>query len=106
VSANKARPHVLVLPEDEADHQIAHGFVKRISPDRARQIQIMPFVGGWIKVLDRFRDEYASGMMKNTHRHTAIEADHHYLFGRLWRGSSAGLHSRHPTNMGAPACGT
>ena len=45
MSVNKYRPHVYVLSEDDANRQIANGFL--LHPDLlARNIQALPEVGG------------------------------------------------------------
>ncbi len=54
---NKYREHVYVIPEDDADRQIAVGFVDHHRVD-VRRIQIMPVAGGWSHVLSTFREEY------------------------------------------------
>jgi hypothetical protein len=43
---NKFKPHVLVLPEDDANRQIANGFLSN-SKLVVRAIQVLPIVGGW-----------------------------------------------------------
>lgn len=54
---NKYAPHVYVIPEDDANRQIADGFVLHSRVKEAR-IQVVPPAGGWPKVLATFRDEY------------------------------------------------
>jgi hypothetical protein len=54
---NKHLPCVFVIPEDDADRQIADGFVLHPRVKEAR-IQVVPPAGGWSKVLKTFRDEY------------------------------------------------
>lgn len=58
MSVNKYRPHILVLPEDDANRQIANGFVNNPNVDQLA-IQVLPIAGGWEKVVDY---NYASGM--------------------------------------------
>jgi len=61
MSVNKYRPHVYGLPEDDANRQLANGFL--LHPDLlARNIQVLPEVGGWLEVLSHFKSEYAKGM--------------------------------------------
>jgi hypothetical protein len=49
---NKYRPHVLVLPEDDANRQIANGFL--LEPAiQARCVQILPSAGGWLQARDK-----------------------------------------------------
>lgn len=50
---NNYRPHVLVLPEDEANVAIVNGF--RLHPSlNERNFQVLRHAGGWKKVLDEF----------------------------------------------------
>ena len=57
MAVNKYKPHLYVIPEDDANRQMAVGFEKdyRI---RATAIQILRPAGGWKKALDRLSDEY------------------------------------------------
>jgi hypothetical protein len=57
VSVNKYKPHVWVIPEDDADRQLVNGFVLQHSVDD-RQIGINPPAGGWGRVLDVFEQEF------------------------------------------------
>lgn len=52
---NKYKPHVLVLPEDDANRQIANGFLLNSNLNR-NAIQILPIAGGWLKVVDTFNE--------------------------------------------------
>jgi hypothetical protein len=59
---NKYKKHILVLPEDEANIQIANGFV--LHPNlNDRAIQVMPPLRGWKKVVETFTEEYAREMI-------------------------------------------
>ncbi len=49
MSANRYKRHVLVLPEDDANRQIANGFFLNIA---GRAWQVLPPAGGWTKVID------------------------------------------------------
>jgi len=59
MSVNHYLPHVLVLPEDDANRQIANGFQLDIS---SRQIQVLPEAGGWIRVLECFTEDHIGAM--------------------------------------------
>lgn len=52
--ANKYRPHVVVLPEDEANRSIVNGFQlgHRINQ---RALEVLPEAGGWTHVRDQFQ---------------------------------------------------
>jgi hypothetical protein len=45
MSVNRYKPHVFILPEDGADHELADGFQLHPSLVNSRQIQVMPIVG-------------------------------------------------------------
>lgn len=67
MSVNKYQPHVYVLPEDDANRQLANGFL--LHPDLLnRKIQVLPEVGGWLEVLEHFESDYASGMERYAQR--------------------------------------
>lgn len=73
---NKYAPHVYVIPEDDADRQIADGFVLHPRVKEAR-IQVVPPAGGWSRVLETFRDEYIPKLrdFPNTHVVMLIDFD-------------------------------
>jgi len=62
MSVNRQRPHVLVLPEDKANRQLANGFWLQIDPSRQRQLQILGVAGGWNEVLTLFRSVHVVEM--------------------------------------------
>jgi hypothetical protein len=53
---NRYQPHLLVLPEDRANRQLAIGFLLGEGLV-AGQIRVRPEAGGWIAVLDQFKEE-------------------------------------------------
>ncbi|MFW5640273.1 MAG: hypothetical protein ACOC0H_03805 [Thermodesulfobacteriota bacterium] len=53
MSSNKFKPHLLVLPEDDANQQIATGFTLNPALDQ-RNITILRPFGGWMKTVDAF----------------------------------------------------
>uniref|UniRef100_E6QI75 Uncharacterized protein n=1 Tax=mine drainage metagenome TaxID=410659 RepID=E6QI75_9ZZZZ len=57
MSTNHYKPHVLILPEDRANAQVATGFVGETSP-RYQAIQILQEAGGWMVAL---------GLLEGTH---------------------------------------
>ncbi len=59
MSVNKYLPHVLVLPEDDANRQMANGFHLELDFARSRRMQVLEVAGGWNRVLDRFESEQA-----------------------------------------------
>lgn len=74
MSVNRYQPHVIVIPEDDANRQLANGFLLHHAV-RDTAIQIMPPVGGWPFVLQHFRDEYLPELAKWTHRHVVLLVD-------------------------------
>lgn len=58
MSVNRYKEHVFVLPEDDANRQLANGFLLEM-PDRSRsQMRILPVAGGWKSVLDEFLSKH------------------------------------------------
>lgn len=74
MSVNKHKPHVLVLPEDDANREIANGFLRELSLNQ-RCIQILPIEGGWGKVLDAFVKRHLSGLRTHPQRHLVLLID-------------------------------
>jgi hypothetical protein len=71
---NKYRPHVFVIPEDDANRQIANGFV--LDPNlNERAIQILPPAGGWQNVVDNFRDVHAHELKRYSERRIVLIVD-------------------------------
>lgn len=74
MSANKYDPHLLVIPEDDANRQIMTGFNTHLDVN-SRQIQIEPVAGGWLKALETFQSDHVQGMGKLEKRHVLILID-------------------------------
>jgi len=62
MSASRYRPHVMVLPEDDANRQLATGFRLDLSQALSRQFQVLQVAGGWRNVLEQFRSIHAREM--------------------------------------------
>lgn len=60
MSVNKDQPHVYVLPEDDANRQLAKGF--HLEVDQTRKLQVLTEAGGWEKVLELFESVHAIEM--------------------------------------------
>ena len=74
MSVNRHQPHVLVLPEDDANRQLANGFL--LDPSLAtRKIQVLEEVGGWTEVLARFKSDHVSEMDRYPHRFMVLLID-------------------------------
>jgi hypothetical protein len=74
MSVNKYRSHVLVLPEDDANRQIANGFLLDESLN-GRAIQVLRSPGGWSKVRDEFVRTHVAEMDRNTLRYMVLLVD-------------------------------
>jgi len=79
---NKMVPHVLVLPEDDANSQLANGFQLDHSLD-TRRMQILEEAGGWLEVLDRFKTVHVAEMERNTNRFMVLLLDFDHRENRL-----------------------
>jgi hypothetical protein len=74
MSVNKFLPHVYVLPEDDANRQVANGFL--LDQDLlSRQIYVLEEAGGWNQVLERFCSIYASEMDRWQQRFMVLVID-------------------------------
>ncbi len=74
MSLNKYQPHLLVLPEDDANRQIARGFI--LNPNlNTRLIQILPPVGGWGRVVETFLTVSAPSMRQFPKRMVVLLMD-------------------------------
>jgi hypothetical protein len=71
---NKYVAHVYVILEDDADRQIAVGFVGHHHVKHPR-IQVMPVAGGWTHVLSTIRDEYIQKLRSNFKAHVVMLID-------------------------------
>ncbi|MEI7824946.1 MAG: hypothetical protein WCI01_06575 [Chlorobiaceae bacterium] len=63
MSGNREKPHIIVLPEDEANEKIANGFILSLNSN-ARSIIIDKYTGGWRKVVSKFLDQLVPEMRK------------------------------------------
>ena len=80
---NRYKPHVLVLPEDDANSQLANGFL--LHPNLSAQVQVLPVAGGWLKVLDCFESDHVDAMAKFPNRTMVLLIDFDGQRGRLDR---------------------
>jgi hypothetical protein len=75
MSCNKNVPHVLVLPEDDANRQLARGFHLNVDWDRERQMQVLEVAGGWNRVLNLFESVHIVEMDRCPHRFMILLID-------------------------------
>lgn len=74
MSVNKYQSHILVLPEDRANSEIANGFL--LNPNlNIRSIQILPYAHGWRTVLNKFTSDHISEMRQYPHRNILLLID-------------------------------
>lgn len=71
---NKFTRHIWLIPEDDANRQIANGFIHHHEVNE-NQIKIMPPAGGWVKVLEQFKDEYIQVLRNNQNAHLVMVID-------------------------------
>ena len=74
MSVNRFKPHVFVLPEDDANRQLANGFLKHPFLS-IRQIQVLAEARGWNEVLARFSSDHVAGMERYAGRHIVLLID-------------------------------
>lgn len=74
MSANKYLPHLLVIPEDDANRDIVTGF-RNHKFVNSRQIQVENVANGWKKAVDKFVEDHTGPMRKHDKRHLLIMVD-------------------------------
>lgn len=74
MSVDKYQPHVLILPEDDANRQMANGFMLYITLN-ARAIQALPIAGGWLKVREQFIATHITPLRTYQKRHLVLLFD-------------------------------
>jgi hypothetical protein len=83
MSASKYLPHVFVLPEDDANLQIASEFNARLDGLPQRQMQVLVPAGGWSEVLDLFEKVHIAEMRRCLNRSMILLIDFDGNMGRL-----------------------
>ncbi len=76
MSPNKELPHVLVLPEDDANRQLARGFHLQIDSTRQRQMQILQPANGWSNVMEVFLSDHVPEMDRYPTRAMVLVIDY------------------------------
>jgi hypothetical protein len=74
MSTGKYRRHVLVLPEDQANSDIANGFLLYQLHD-PRAIDVLPPAGGWSRVRDEFVATHIAEMRRRPLRYMVLMVD-------------------------------
>ena len=75
MSPNRELSHVLILPEDDRDRQLANGFHLQIAWNLQRQMQVLPVAGGWVDVLNIFESEHVPEMDRWNRRFMVLLID-------------------------------
>ncbi len=74
MSVNHYKDHLLILPEDDANRQLANGFLKDPALN-LRRVQVLPIAGGWSKVRDTFIAAHVAQLKKYPLRHLVLLID-------------------------------
>jgi hypothetical protein len=110
MSVNKYQPHILVLPEDDANRQLANGFVLDLDQALLNRIRVLEEAGGWTGVLERFISDHVADMERFTERFMVLLIDFDGSEGRLQDAKARiprafdreSLYSRHLERTGSP----
>lgn len=82
MSVNKALPHVFVLPEDDANREIANGFLLN-SKISTRSARVLRESGGWLRVKEEFLEEHIPQMLRYQNRFMVLIIDFDGALERL-----------------------
>jgi hypothetical protein len=89
VSVNRELPHVLVLPEDDANLRLANEFHKQLDMNGLWRMQVLPVAGGWNEVLKDFELNHVAEMNRRPNRFMVLLIDFDNRADRLERARSA-----------------
>jgi hypothetical protein len=73
MSVNRYQPHVLVLPEDDANRQSGNGFLLDLAL-RPRTIQMLGPAGGWSHVVESFLSDHVTDMARYPNRFMVLRS--------------------------------
>ena len=74
MSLNVYRPHVLVLPEDDANRQIVNGFLLA-SRLQHRLVHVLSPAGGWLRTINALAERYTRGLVTFVDRRMVVLID-------------------------------
>ncbi|MDY7022787.1 MAG: hypothetical protein SWJ54_15770 [Cyanobacteriota bacterium] len=74
MTSNKYQPHLIILPEDDANRQIANGFQNYLNLN-IRAIQVLPEAQGWKDVVRRFEENYIPSLQQYSQRRIVLLID-------------------------------
>ena len=69
MGVNKYEHHLYILPEDDANRQLANGFLSHVDLNPGRRVQVMPSQRGWGHVLEAFQQDYQNLLLANARCH-------------------------------------
>lgn len=69
---NRFLPHIFILPEDDANRQVANGFVLDFA---TRQIQVLSPAGGWFRLRERFVSDHVGPLQTYEQRLVVLLSD-------------------------------
>jgi len=72
--SNKYSPHLVVIPEDDANRQMIGGFRNHHGVDN-RRIHVEPVAGGWRVALSKVRSDHEQEMLKYSNRYLLLLID-------------------------------
>ena len=61
-TVNREQPHIFVLPEDDANRQLANGFFQQVEWNRQRWMRVLPVARVWHSVLELFVSAHVAEM--------------------------------------------
>lgn len=64
-----------MLPEDDANKELANGFHLKVDWNRNRRMQVLPAAGGWNNLLGQFKSEHVTEMSRYTERFMVLLID-------------------------------
>lgn len=74
MSANKYNPHLVILPEDDANRQLVNGFLKDPALN-LRRADVLPEEGGWFKVREAFQARFVAYLQRYPLGHLVLLID-------------------------------
>lgn len=74
MAVNKHIPHLYVIPEDDANRQMAVGFEKDYRV-RGNAFQVVAPAGGWRKAIDKLKTQYFELLELNVKSHVLVLID-------------------------------
>lgn len=74
MSINKHHPHVWVIPEDDANRQLANGFFMHAAVDD-RRVGVRSPAGGWLRVIEVFETEFVPYLCRFQGAHLVMLVD-------------------------------